>query len=111
MNMLFPRGLQEPLAQGGELVLTRLPFVPVSASCSEKTATRRLELHVRMQGLCLRRRCKGWHAWCSWDPRTTHLQVEGGPGHPGHWTVHSCLDEAFPDGLSLPLCHSPAQCM
>lgn len=53
MNMLFPEGLQEPLAQGGELVLTRLPFVPVSASCSEKTATCRLELHVWMQGLCL----------------------------------------------------------
>ena len=48
MNMLFPGGLQEPLAQGGELVLTRLPFAPVSASCSEKTATPRLELHVWM---------------------------------------------------------------
>lgn len=29
MDMLFPGGLQEPPAQGGELVLTRLPFAPV----------------------------------------------------------------------------------
>lgn len=110
MNMLFPGRLQEPLAQGGELVLTCLPFAPICLVLRKDCYTQAGAACVDV-GTLSQEVLQGTARVVPWDPRTIHVQVEGGPGHPGHWAVWSCPGEASPDGLGPPLGHSPAQCV